>query len=153
MSRRYPAARRAARRWFGCWRVSGYTLARRANQSPGLAGDRMAGKRVGTMRSALVLISHDRRFLTQLSTGTLWLDRGKTRRFDWGFSKFEACRDELLEQEEIERHKLDRKIAAELDWVRHGVAGVAREIRAAWPVWNNCGNKGGSNVKQPATSG
>jgi len=24
--------------------------------------------------------------------------------------------DELLEQEEIERHKLDRKIAAELDW-------------------------------------
>jgi ATP-binding cassette subfamily F protein uup len=78
---------------------------------------------LATMRSALVLISHDRRFLTQLSTGTLWLDRGKTRRFDWGFSKFEACRDELLEQEEIERHKLDRKIAAELDWVRHGVSG------------------------------
>src|SRR3984957_17405859 len=75
------------------------------------------------MLSALVLISHDRRFLTRLSTGTLWLDRGTTRRFDWGFSQFEACRDELLEQEDIERHKLDRKIAAELDWVRHGVSG------------------------------
>jgi ATP-binding cassette subfamily F protein uup len=78
---------------------------------------------LATMRSALVLISHDRRFLTRLSTGTLWLDRGKARRFDWGFPQFEACRDELLEQEEIERHKLDRKIAAELDWVRHGVSG------------------------------
>jgi ATP-binding cassette subfamily F protein uup len=78
---------------------------------------------LATMRSALVLISHDRRFLTRLSTGTLWLDRGTTRRFDWGFSQFETRRDELLEQEEIERHKLDRKIAAELDWVRHGVSG------------------------------
>ncbi len=73
------------------------------------------------MDSALVLISHDRRFLSNLSRRTLWLDRGETRMLERGFGEFEAWRDETLEQEEVERHKLDRKIAAELDWLRYGV--------------------------------
>lgn len=75
------------------------------------------------IRSALVLISHDRRFLSNLTRATVWLDRGATRRLDQGFAAFEDWRDALLEQEETERHKLDRKIVAELDWVRHGVSG------------------------------
>lgn len=74
------------------------------------------------MRSALVLISHDRRFLSRLSTATIWLDRGTTRRLDQGFAGFETWRDEVIEQEETERHKLDRKIANELHWLRHGVS-------------------------------
>jgi ATP-binding cassette subfamily F protein uup len=73
------------------------------------------------LRSALVLVSHDRRFLENLSQATVWLDRGVTRRIDRGFSRFEAWRDEVLEQEERDRHKLDRKIAAEADWLRYGV--------------------------------
>jgi ATP-binding cassette subfamily F protein uup len=73
------------------------------------------------MRSALVLVSHDRRFLAALSRATLWLDRGRTQLLDRGFAEFEAWRDEVLEQEEIQQHKLDRKIAMELDWVRYGV--------------------------------
>jgi ABC transport system ATP-binding/permease protein len=72
-------------------------------------------------RSALVLISHDRRFLQNLSQATVWLDRGVTRRIERGFGSFETWRDEVLEAEEIERHKLDRKLAAEADWLRHGV--------------------------------
>jgi ABC transport system ATP-binding/permease protein len=77
---------------------------------------------LGGMKSALVLISHDRRFLENLSRGTVWLDRGVTRRLARGFAAFEAWRDEVLAQEEIERHKLDRKIAMEEDWVRYGVS-------------------------------
>jgi len=72
-------------------------------------------------RSALVLISHDRRFLENLSRATVWLDRGSTRRLEQGFGSFEAWRDDLLEQEEIERHKLDRKIAREEGWMHGGV--------------------------------
>ena len=71
--------------------------------------------------SALVLISHDRRFLENLSRATLWLDRGFTRRLDRGFAGYEEWRDEVLEQEERDAHKLDRKIARELHWVRYGV--------------------------------
>ena len=51
------------------------------------------------MRGALVLISHDRRFLTRLSRTTVWLDRGRTMRLDRGFGGFEAWRDQLLEEE------------------------------------------------------
>ncbi|WP_132250830.1 ABC-F family ATP-binding cassette domain-containing protein [Methylobacterium segetis] len=74
-----------------------------------------------TTRSALVLISHDRRFLSALSRSTIWLDRGVTRRIEQGFSGFEAWRDAFFEEEERDRHKLDRKIAAEEDWLRYGV--------------------------------
>ncbi len=73
-----------------------------------------------SMRGALVLISHDRRFLENLSRAVVWLDRGQTKRLDQGFGAFENWRDTVLEQEEIERHKRDRKIANELDWLTHG---------------------------------
>jgi ABC transport system ATP-binding/permease protein len=73
------------------------------------------------LRSALVLVSHDRRFLQTLSRRTLWLDRGRSRNFDRGFAEFEAWRDQLLEEEEARQHRLDRKIAAEEDWLRYGV--------------------------------
>ncbi len=73
------------------------------------------------LRSALVLISHDRRFLETLSRITVWLDRGRTRRLEVGFKDFEARRDEILAEEEREQHKLDRKIVAEEHWVRYGV--------------------------------
>ena len=77
--------------------------------------------RLGVQRCALVLISHDRRFLQNLSQVTVWLDRGKTRRIDIGFRDFEAWRDEQLAEEEVAQHKLDRKIVREEHWVRYGV--------------------------------
>ncbi|MGI8568422.1 MAG: ABC-F family ATP-binding cassette domain-containing protein [Methylocella sp.] len=72
-------------------------------------------------RSALVIVSHDRRFLQNLSRNTVWLDRGRTRFLAHGFSQFEAWRDSMVESEERAQHKLDRKIAAEEHWLRYGV--------------------------------
>ena len=76
---------------------------------------------LNSLRSALVLISHDRRFLQRLSRATVWLDRGATRRLEQGFAGFEAWRDMILEQEALEQHKLDRRIVVEEHWVRYGV--------------------------------
>ncbi len=76
---------------------------------------------LAAMRTAMVLISHDRRLLESLSRSIVWLDRGITRRIDRGFAHFEAWRDEVLEQEERDRHKLGRKLAMEEDWLRYGV--------------------------------
>ena len=78
-------------------------------------------KKLAAMRSSLLLISHDRRFLSNLSRATVWVDRGTTRSISIGFAGFEAWRDEMLAQEELERHKLARKIEREADWVRYGV--------------------------------
>jgi ABC transport system ATP-binding/permease protein len=73
------------------------------------------------LRSALVLISHDRRFLEKLSRATVWLDRGVTRRIERGFADFETFRDETLENEEREREKLAARIGMEEHWMRYGV--------------------------------
>jgi ATP-binding cassette subfamily F protein uup len=78
-------------------------------------------ERIAASRAAVVLISHDRRFLETLSTRTVWIDRGKTRNLDRGFKEFEAWRDKVLEEEETAAHKLDRKILDEEHWVRYGV--------------------------------
>jgi len=78
-------------------------------------------KELASMRSAIVIISHDRRFLEKLSRTTIWLAQGMTRRLDQNFSKFESWRDGIVEQEETERHKLDRKLVAETAWLRKGV--------------------------------
>ncbi|MGV6801785.1 MAG: ATP-binding cassette domain-containing protein [bacterium] len=72
-------------------------------------------------KAALVLISHDRRFLENLTQRTIWLDRGKTRDLNKGFQAFENWRDTLIEQEELEQHKLDRKIVREEHWITYGV--------------------------------
>jgi ABC transport system ATP-binding/permease protein len=76
-----------------------------------------------SLRAGIVLISHDRRFLENLSKATVWLDRGVTRRNEQGFATFEAWRDKVLEEEEFEAHKLDRKIAREQQWMHGGVTG------------------------------
>jgi ATP-binding cassette subfamily F protein uup len=74
-------------------------------------------------RCAMVIISHDRRFLSTLSRSTVWLDRGGTRRLERGFAHFEEWRDAVLAEEERDQHKLDRKIVAEEHWLRYGVTG------------------------------
>ncbi|WP_420411405.1 ABC-F family ATP-binding cassette domain-containing protein [Roseibium sp.] len=74
-----------------------------------------------SLKSAIVLISHDRRFLENLSRATVWIDRGISRRLDKGFAHFEAWRDEVFEQEEIDQQKLAMKIKREEHWMTYGV--------------------------------
>src|ERR1700719_154836 len=78
-------------------------------------------RELDSRQGALVIVSHDRRFLTNLSRITVWLDRGKARRTERGFAEFEAWRDDVLSEEERDRRKLDRKIEAEEHWMRYGV--------------------------------
>ncbi|RMA41983.1 ABC-F family ATP-binding cassette domain-containing protein [Rhodophyticola porphyridii] len=77
---------------------------------------------LGQTRAAFVLISHDRAFLTALTRATLWIDRGKVRRQEKGFADFEAWRDRTWEEEDLARHKLDRKIKAEGRWAVEGIS-------------------------------
>jgi ABC transport system ATP-binding/permease protein len=73
-------------------------------------------------RKGFVLISHDRRFLSELTRTTLWIDRGQVRRQDKGFSDFEAWRDKAFDEEDMQRHKLDRKIKSEARWAVEGIS-------------------------------
>ncbi|MEI4234443.1 ABC-F family ATP-binding cassette domain-containing protein [Roseovarius sp. D22-M7] len=73
-------------------------------------------------RKGFVLISHDRAFLRELSRATLWIDRGMTRRQERGFEHFEEWRDKVWEEEDQQRHKLDRKIKSEARWAVEGIS-------------------------------
>ncbi|OJI93781.1 ATP-binding cassette subfamily F protein uup [Planktotalea frisia] len=82
---------------------------------------------LSTTRTAFVLISHDRAFLNALTRATLWIDRGQVRRQEKGFAGFEAWRDATWEEEDMQRHKLDRKIKSEARWAVEGIS--ARRTR------------------------
>ena len=73
-------------------------------------------------RKGFVLISHDRAFLRRLTRATLWIDRGMVRRQEQGFDAFEAWRDAVWEEEDTQRHKLNRKIKAEARWAVEGIS-------------------------------
>ncbi|EKE45035.1 holdfast attachment protein C [Oceaniovalibus guishaninsula JLT2003] len=75
-----------------------------------------------TTRTAYVLISHDRTFLRNLTRATLWIDRGQVRRQEKGFDAFEDWRDAVWDEEDTQRHKLDRKIKAEGRWAVEGIS-------------------------------
>jgi ABC transport system ATP-binding/permease protein len=82
---------------------------------------------VASLKSAVVIISHDRRFLERTTNATVWLDRGAVRRLDEGFGSFERWRDKVLEEEERDLRKLSAKIEREEHWLRYGV--TARRTR------------------------
>ncbi|MEQ6203512.1 ATP-binding cassette domain-containing protein [Sulfitobacter sp. HNIBRBA2951] len=73
-------------------------------------------------RAAYLIISHDRAFLNALTRATLWIDRGAVRRQEIGFQGFEAWRDQIWEEEDMQRHKLNRKIKAEARWAVEGIS-------------------------------
>jgi ABC transport system ATP-binding/permease protein len=81
----------------------------------------LAGRRGG-----LVLVSHDRAFLTAISRTTWWLDRGRLRTLEQGFGAFEAWSEQILAQEEAELHKLDRTIELETEWSHQGITARRR---------------------------
>ena len=78
-------------------------------------------------KTGFVLISHDRAFLNALTRATLWIDRGKVRRQEQGFAHFEEWRDKTWDDEDMQRHKLNRKIKEEARWAVEGIS--ARRTR------------------------
>ncbi|EEX10541.1 holdfast attachment protein C [Ruegeria lacuscaerulensis ITI-1157] len=79
-------------------------------------------RELGATRAGFVLISHDRAFLRALTRATLWIDRGVVRRQEQGFEAFEAWRDKIWEEEDQQRHKLDRLIKSEARWAVEGIS-------------------------------
>ncbi|WP_119459080.1 ATP-binding cassette domain-containing protein [Rhodospirillaceae bacterium SYSU D60014] len=69
----------------------------------------------------LLMISHDRALLRNLSQRVLWLDRGQIRELNDGFAAFDAWSTAIIEAEGEEAHRLDRRIAAETHWLQRGV--------------------------------
>lgn len=78
-------------------------------------------KIIASFSGAVILISHDRRFLDNTSRTTFWLDRGMLHRNNKGFKFFEEWQEQIINQEIADQHNLNKKIEAETEWLHKGV--------------------------------
>lgn len=76
---------------------------------------------LSTFRGAMVMISHDRSFLRNLSRQLLWLDRSKLRRCERGYEFFDEWVEIVLEEEEKELNRINIQIAEEERYMLKGV--------------------------------
>lgn len=76
---------------------------------------------IAAFKGAVILISHDRMFLNNTSKATFWLDRGNMHRNNKGFKFFEEWQEEVINQEIIAQHNLNKKIEEETEWLHKGV--------------------------------
>ena len=103
-------------------------------------------------RRAFVLISHDRRFLQELTRATLWIDRGAVRRQEQGFSAFEAWRDKTWDEEDTQRHKLDRKIKSEARWAVEGISARRKRNQGRVRRLQDMRAERGAQIKRQGTA-
>ncbi len=78
---------------------------------------------------SLLCISHDKRFLENITNQVFWLDRGKLKVSPKGFKSFDEWSSMLLDQEARELKRRKQIVAEEVIWASKGVkARVKRNI-------------------------
>jgi ATP-binding cassette subfamily F protein uup len=70
---------------------------------------------------AVLFVTHDRRFLDNVATRIVELDRGKLASFPGNFSAYQAIKERMLSDEAVVNAKFDKVLAQEEVWLRQGV--------------------------------
>ncbi len=76
---------------------------------------------VADYRGAVVLVTHDRRFLRAVATRIVELDRGRVTSWPGDYENYLRRREEREADEQVRWARLDRKQAAEEAWIRRGI--------------------------------
>jgi ATP-binding cassette subfamily F protein uup len=79
-------------------------------------------------RGAVLFVTHDRRFMDQVATRIIELDRGRLGDYGSSWSDYEQRKADQLARETVENAKADKLLAQEEVWIRKGVE--ARRTRA-----------------------
>lgn len=70
---------------------------------------------------SMMLITHDRQFLDNVSTRIIELDRGILRSYPGSFSSYETRKQDELIAEDLENRRFDKFWAQEEVWIRKGI--------------------------------
>ena len=70
---------------------------------------------------AVVIVTHDRRFLKRVATKILDLDRGELAGWECDYPTFVKRKQELLADEQVYWERKSKKLAQEEAWIRRGV--------------------------------
>ncbi len=81
---------------------------------------------------AILVISHDRRFLETFATRIIELDRGQLTSYPGSFAEYEKRKEEALNSEALANARFDKILKEEEVWIRQGVQ--ARRTRSAGRV-------------------
>lgn len=76
---------------------------------------------ISEFRGALLLITHDRAFLSRVTNTIVELDRGHLFPWEGGYSSFLVYREEQLAAEEKANALFDKRLAEEEKWIRQGI--------------------------------
>ncbi len=76
---------------------------------------------VKSFKGAIVVVSHDRTFLQNVSSKTWWLNRKTISEMRKGYSHFEEWQEQVVADEMKQLEKLDTKLAQETRWLHRGV--------------------------------
>ena len=78
-------------------------------------------KMLKDFHGTLILISHDRSFVNGIVNKIFDLDRGKLSIFDCGYLEYLKRKENLLNSEELENARFNKKLAQEETWIRQGI--------------------------------
>ena len=69
----------------------------------------------------MLFVTHDRRFLDNVATRIVELDRGKLASFPGNFAAYQKIKERMLADEAVVAAKFDKVLAQEEVWIRQGV--------------------------------
>ena len=78
-------------------------------------------KMLKDFHGTLLLISHDRSFVKGIVNKIFDLDRGRLSVFDCGYQDYLKRKESLLNSEELENARFNKKLAQEETWIRQGI--------------------------------
>ncbi len=78
-------------------------------------------KMLKDFHGTLILISHDRSFVKGIVNKVFDLDRGNLSIFDCGYQDYLKRKENLLNSEELENARFNKKLAQEEAWIRQGI--------------------------------
>ncbi len=72
-------------------------------------------------KGSFMVVSHDRKFLSNVTNKVFWMDRGKIKVSPKGFANFKDWSDSLIEHESRELKNKKNYLKQELDWLSKGI--------------------------------
>ena len=82
---------------------------------------------LNNFHGSVLFVTHDRRFLDNVTTRIIELDRGKLASFPGNFAAYLRTKEQMLADEAVHNAKFDKVLAQEEVWIRQGIK--ARGVR------------------------
>ena len=110
---------------------------------------------IRSYKGAVICISHDKTFLSNVTNRLWWIDRGILRKSDRGYKYFDDWQEKILLEESRILTRLGKKLEAEQSWLAKGVTarrkrnqGRLKDLHQLRDQYKNAKNIRASNLER-----